>query len=318
MTPSKIDIAETTFRNQLTDSSGKKFTIAGKIDLGNGHEIIQLKAAFDSYYTHTATAKTQIFLHFTVGMVTSDIATLSRQDTKVSVSYVVDRQGHIYQLFDPKYWSYHLGGSAVGGNSVLSKQSVGIEISNYGPLKKDGSSFIDAYKNTYTTHPDDVYTIPAYRGYSYFAKMTDIQIDAVCYLIKYLCSTQSIPDTFKDNMGTTFKTAKEATAFKGICCHTDVRTDKFDWPEDIANIIRDRYNALFKKVDEPAPIQPEPVEEQAPVVESQSELETTSDEPVIDTPTIEPPQTDVTQSSNQGLLEILLNLLLSLFKGRFK
>jgi N-acetyl-anhydromuramyl-L-alanine amidase AmpD len=135
MTPTKIDTTEKTFATSLKDSNGVTHSLINKIDIGEGCQITQIRPNFNSYYYTNETKKTAICLHFTVGNLKGDIGSLAKKDNKVSVQYVVDRQGNIYNLFDDKYWSYHLGSNCVGTNGTMSKQTIGIEISNYRTAK---------------------------------------------------------------------------------------------------------------------------------------------------------------------------------------
>ena len=77
-------------------------------------------------------AKTAIVLHYTAGQLKGDIPTLTTTDYDVCVAFVLARDGTLYRLFDEKYWSYHLGKGCVGGDTVNSKRTVAIEISNFG------------------------------------------------------------------------------------------------------------------------------------------------------------------------------------------
>ena len=250
MTPETIDARETKFLANLTDSSGKKFTTKPPIDIGGGFSILPIQPAFKSYYYPTTTEKKQICLHFTVGVVTGDIASLTKENAHTSVQYVVDRQGHIYSLFDDSFWSYHLGATAIGGNSVMSKQSIGIEISNYGPLRLKDGKFIDAYGSTYTADKNCVDEIK-YRGYDYYAKMTEEQKLAIARLLVYLSEKHGIPLTFKEDTGNVFKTPEEAVAFTGIFCHTDVRSDKFDLPPEMTAQIKNTLDSILPKPEIP-------------------------------------------------------------------
>lgn len=135
MKPIKIKSVEDTFKNNLTDCNGVKHILKNTIDLDNDIKIYQIRPSYDTYYYTKETDKKAICLHFTVGNIKGDIGSLTKKDNKVSVNYVVDRGGNIYNLFDDKYWSYHLGSNCIGTNSTMSKQTIGIEISNYGPLK---------------------------------------------------------------------------------------------------------------------------------------------------------------------------------------
>ena len=250
MDPKKIDSIETTFATKLLDCNGTQHFITDKIKLDDDCEIKQIRPKFTTYYYNTTTEKKAICLHFTVGNIKGDIGSLTKDGNKVSVNYVVDRQGNIYNLFDDKYWSYHLGANTIGTNATMSKQTIGIEISNYGPLKlsKDGN-LLDAYGNFYCTLEEkEYYKECKYRGYDYYATMTEKQEIAVAKLLSYLCETHNIPKVFKENPDETFKNSNDAKSFNGIYLHTSVRKDKFDWPEYMIEGIKNKF--LFKEETE--------------------------------------------------------------------
>lgn len=243
MDPNKIDTIETTFATKLLDSNGTQHFLTNRIKLSDGFEIKQIRPKFSTYYYNMPTEKKAICLHFTVGNIKGDIGSLTKDGNKVSVNYVVDRQGNIYNLFDDKYWSYHLGANTIGSNATMSKQTIGIEISNYGPLKltADGA-LLDSYGNLYCTLEDkDYYKECDYRGYNYYATMTEKQEMAVAKLLNYLCEENNIPKEFKENPDVVFKDATSAKAFTGIYLHTSVRKDKYDWPEPMINGIKTKF-----------------------------------------------------------------------------
>jgi hypothetical protein len=230
MRPETIQKREDEFFSNLTNSAGVKYKLTQTTDIGHGIKIYSIRPDFTSYYYNTKTTKKSICLHFTVGYIKSDTTALSTKDNCVSVSYVVDRSGRIYEMFPDTEWSYHLGSGAVGGNGAMSKQSIGIEISNYGPLKLSGENLIDAYKNEYCKVSEtQFYDKLNYRGYDYFASMTEVQISATAALIKYLGRKHDIPMNFMPS-DAPFANNAEALAFKGVFYHTNVRKDKFDWP----------------------------------------------------------------------------------------
>lgn len=231
MRPETIKKREDEFFSTLTNSAGIKYKLTGTVDIGNDVKIYSIRPDYDSYYRKDEIKKLSICLHFTVGYIKSDTTALTTKDNYVSVSYVVDRCGRIYELFPDTMWSYHLGSGTVGGNGAMSKQTIGIEISNYGPLKSSGDNLlIDAYKNEYCKKSEtDYYYEQNFRGYEYFASMTDEQVNAVAALVKYLGRKHNIPMNFKPD-DALFASDAEAKAFKGIFYHTNVRKDKFDWP----------------------------------------------------------------------------------------
>lgn len=191
-----------------------------------------------SFYYPEETAKKKIALHFTMGYLKGDIATLTKQ--YVSVPFIIGRNGVIYNLFASKYWSYHLGKTAIGVNTPMSRESIGIEISNIGPLKLIGSNLVTTYLDTdiCTTAETQYYTKlnNKYRGYEYFATYTDAQYEAIVKLIKFLCAKYNIPKNFLNEPERyEIMTEPGFKGFSGIVSHVNCRIDKtdigpaFDW-----------------------------------------------------------------------------------------
>lgn len=222
--------------------------------------------ADSSYYYTTTAKKTQICLHFTVGTISGDVATLTKPNNHMSVHYVIDRHGRIYNLIpldSGKNWSYHLGSGCVGTNSKMSKSAIGIEISNYGPLTKKEDGYYNAYKQLYCTEDRHVENI-SFRGYDYYSRLTLDQKNAIYDLVNYLCEACGIQHNYKlDGM---FENDKEAQNFCGIFTHTQVRKDKFDFPYEQIRFVEDQWIEDTKPKVIP---EPEPVKE--PVVEVKQE-----------------------------------------------
>jgi N-acetylmuramoyl-L-alanine amidase len=252
MKATSITTHEASFQTNAIDSSGKKFILTPTtVKIKNSTETITLIDTVrdnkdKSFYFEEETEKRKIILHFTMGYLKGDIATLTKQH--VSVPFVVGRNGNIYNLFASKFWSYHLGPSAMGGNTAMSKECIGIEISNIGPLLKSGNNLVTTYSK------DDVYCSleetqfytklkTKYRGYEYYASYTDAQYKAVIQLIKFLCAKYDIPkNTLAEAVRYNIMTATDFTKFKGILSHVNCRTDKvdigpaFDWARVISSI----------------------------------------------------------------------------------
>lgn len=269
MHPSIIAEKEAKFAGDLKLANGTRLKLKSVKDIGNDFTVRSIRPENQNYFYKNDTRKKSICLHFTVGNILSDIAALTKADSHISVSYVVDRSGNIYELFPDNFWSYHLGNGAIGGNTNMSKQSIGIEVSNYGPLSEKDGNMVDAYGNTYcTTWETNYYERRDYRGKTAFATMPNGQICAVAALIEYLCDKHSIPMTFSCT-DEVFRTADEALSFEGIFMHSNVRKDKFDWP------MCDAIESIMVRCVPPLP-EPEP--------EPPGELPVTPTEPHEDTP----------------------------------
>ena len=252
MKAASISSHENSFQTSGIDSSGKKFilkeisvTIPGTSDSIKFIDCTR-ENKDKSYYFQEETAKKKIMLHYTMGYLKGDIATLTKGH--VSVPFVIGRNGNIYNLFPSKYWSYHVGPSAVGGNTAMSRECIGIEISNIGPLIKIGNNLVTTYNNAdvYCSLDDTQYytKMPSkYRGFDYYANYTEAQYVAIIQLLKFLCAKYNIPKTIAAETGRyNIMSVTDFTKFKGIVTHVKCRTDKtdigaaFDWQRVINNI----------------------------------------------------------------------------------
>lgn len=227
----ELEEKEEHFHKTLVDSYGKKFTIDSSAKMPGATRLTHKN---DNWYYKAQTKKDKIVLHFTAGILHGDVGELTK--SKVSVAYVIPRYRELYELFDPKYWAYHLGANASGGNMVQSKSSIAIEISNYGPLTlKDKILWTWSKKAYCTLDQTDAYTFnpKGFRGYKYFATYTDYQYKTLDSLITNLCREYKIlrklPDE-KDRFNKIIGIPKE-----GIWSHQNFRSDKsdvglaFDW-----------------------------------------------------------------------------------------
>ncbi len=244
MKASSISQHESSFRQSAIDSSGTKFILTdetvnisdkagGKITLVDCHR----EVPDDSYYLAEEHPKERIVLHYTAGFLKGDIAQLSRRGAEVSVPFVIARSGHIYNLWKSKYWSYHLGPGAVGGNTFGSQRSIPIELSNIGFLRKKAGGLLHTMygiDDVYCTEAETAYyqKLPAlYRKEIYYAKFTNAQYNSLILLLRYLTARFNIPRTLltPDKRYKVFGTSAEAQNFKGICSHVNFRaTGKWD------------------------------------------------------------------------------------------
>ena len=183
-------------------------------------------------YVKEECSKSQIVLHHTVsanGKNTADYFSADKGKSRIAVPYVIDKDGNIYELFEPQYWAYHLGLPHVD-NVLYCKKSIGIEITNEGPLvKREGSYYwwIDPKtsprgKNKFNGTAVDLGK--PWRGCQYFAGYTDAQVKATAELTKYLCEKFNIPKEFDGSFD--FNTTYMSKA--GIISHCNVREDKTD------------------------------------------------------------------------------------------
>jgi N-acetylmuramoyl-L-alanine amidase len=252
MKATSINGHESSFQSNGIDSAGKKFILTDEtVTIGDTDETITFvdckrENEDDSFYYQAIFPKKKIVLHFTMGYLKGDVAMLTTQH--VSVPFLVGRNGSIYNLFASKYWSYHLGSGTSGGNTAMSRECIGIEISNIGPLKKIGNNLVTTYSNSdvYCSLDETQYYVKldsSFRGYEYYAKFTDNQYNSLIKLLKFLCGRYNIPKTFL-SPSKRYQTlsANEFTNFSGIASHINCRSDKvdigpaFDWDKLITGL----------------------------------------------------------------------------------
>ncbi len=199
-------------------------------------------------YLKQSTLKDKLFIHFTAGGPSAQnvIKYWDSDEPRVSTAFVIDGEaGEVFECFNPDFWSFHLG--VKGTNGALDKSSIGIEICAWGPLTKVGDKFINYVKKEVPA--DEVYELAqAFRGFKYFHKYSDDQINSLEQLLEYLITEYNIPIQKSFDM-TWFEYNTELVSKKtpGIWTHTNVRKDKSDsYPDqrliDMLNRLAKKYN----------------------------------------------------------------------------
>jgi N-acetyl-anhydromuramyl-L-alanine amidase AmpD len=152
---------------------------------------------------------------------------------KIATSYVIGRSssesndnlwdGTVFRSFDDKYWAYHINSNSKEYNS----RSIGIKICNYGALvlAKDGKFY--NYANNVVDNKDVIKLNKPYRGYEYYERYTDKQIENIRKLIIHLINKYNIQidsRIYNENWfnydGSYIK--------KGIRNHSQICDDKFN------------------------------------------------------------------------------------------
>jgi N-acetyl-anhydromuramyl-L-alanine amidase AmpD len=191
----------------------------------------------DNQYFAESSPKTQIYLHHTAG--NGNAEGVSRywngNDSRIATAFIIGENGTIVQCFSSKHWAWHLGidqeDFARNGAkySNLNKLSVGIEVCNWGYLKKKGDKYYNyaggVVNPSYVTELDQ-----PYKGYKYWYKYSDAQIESLRQLVVYLCETYDIPKDYRSEIWAIDKEAFKGT--KGIFTHNSVRKDKSDMYPD--------------------------------------------------------------------------------------
>lgn len=169
--------------------------------------------------------KNQIVIHHTAGA-SSAINTIHGWNCnaeKVGTSFVIDGAGNIFKAFAPEYWAYHLGLKSIQ-NTQLNKNSIGIEICNWGQLVFKEGKFYN-YVNKEVPE-SEVIKLPKFRGFEYYHRYNDFQLASLKQLLQDLCSTFKIETHYNEDM---WDISQNALSGKnGIYTHVSYRADKND------------------------------------------------------------------------------------------
>ena len=180
----------------------------------------------DKDYIRSETQKDLIVLHHTVGA--TAISTINYWKTdpqRIATAYIIERNGVAYEIFDPKFWAFHLG--LKGTSGAVDKRSIGIEIASEGGLiQRDGNLYCFDKVSDRTLFLGEYYDhgMP-WRGYRFFDAYSDAQIEAVIKLINVLCTQYRIPRQTSANH---FDADDCYRGFTGILGHHHLRPDKSD------------------------------------------------------------------------------------------
>jgi hypothetical protein len=158
----------------------------------------------DEEYYHEEVKKKTIYLHHTAGSHRPDwtVANWERDKTgsgdvrHIATAFVIggistrdnddEWDGTIIECLPPAKWAHHLGVKAKN-NKLLNKESIGIEVCNYGPLTKRGNKYYN-YVNSQVPASLVVELEKEWKGYSYYHGYTENQLIALSSLMTYLGS----------------------------------------------------------------------------------------------------------------------------------
>lgn len=222
----------------------------------NGLKIFDCLLDSDEYYREE-TPKNTIWLHHTAGGSRPDWTIGSWEkdykkdengqpvfdengnniSLRVGTQFVIGRRssstedatwdGVILRAFDEKFWAYHLGINSKN-SKALNSSSLGIEICNYGPLtlSKDGKFY--NYVKKPIRENEVVELSKPFRGYKFYEKYTDLQLENTRKLILHLKDIWNIEiqsGIYDENW---FEYSENWFSTGGLRSHTQVRKDKFD------------------------------------------------------------------------------------------
>ncbi len=184
-------------------------------------EVKQIPLKADQYYP-SKQAKKYIILHHTAGgSAASSMAYWASNPEHIATPYIIDRDGTIYETYNPQFWAYHLG---VKGNSKIEKESIGIEICSYGQLQPNSAGELLTY--TKRVIPKDKAVKLTFRGFDWWEAYSPEQITSLKALIPYLTKRFNIQlQSARQNF---WEYKDPSTLPPGIYSHTTVRKDKVD------------------------------------------------------------------------------------------
>lgn len=189
----------------------------------------------DQYYKEETIKKT-IVIHHTAGgenpinVIHGWNFNADRVATAYLIAGKVDKtksykEGDVFEAFEPKYWAHHLG-CKTANNTVLNKQSVGVEICNWGQLVKKSDGKFYNYVNGIVPEAEVITFATPFRGFLYYHKYSDAQLNSLRDLLNKLISEFNIDKTFRPEMFDLNQSALNGAA--GIYTHVSYRSDKND------------------------------------------------------------------------------------------
>ena len=208
-------------------------------------------------YKEGPTEKEYIFLHHTAGWNNpyNTIDSWGRDKRgSIATEFVMGGQkitdgnskydGEIIQAFPEGGYGWHLGEN---GSQHMHTHSVGIEVCNFGYLTSGGykrrGKFIEKDSSRFYTYsgaiadPSQIVMLPKeFRGYKYWHKYSDTQIESLRLWIEWIGERDGIdireglPKWVKEKGADAFEFNSDAFygKVKGILSHTNTRRDKFD------------------------------------------------------------------------------------------
>ena len=213
----------------------------------------------DEYFI-TSEKKSWIFIHHTAGW-NNPFKTISNwaNDSRgqVATEFCLGGQkiddgnceydGVVAQAFPDGGYGWHLG----IGNNIMHRASVGIEVNNFGFLTKGGYyKKINGVRTWVKKNSDKYYTYVGteaensqvvelkeeFRGYKFWHRYSDKQIEELGKLIKYIGERNDIdyrkglPELIKQKGAKAFDICDISMCqnTRGLWSHTNVKTTKFD------------------------------------------------------------------------------------------
>ena len=198
--------------------------------------VVHHKFPLNQYYPET-TPKSQIVLHHTVSgqSVSGDINWWKQTPSRIATCVIIHRDGTIHTLFRSEKWAHHLGIKkwifqklglkSYGANLKLNKSSIGVELDSWGGVTKRNGKYYRTGNKEIPAHEVVDYGREI-RGFRYYEKYTNAQIESLKYLLKYWNDKYGIPIRYNEDM---WGLSRDALSGKpGVYTHVSYRPDKSD------------------------------------------------------------------------------------------
>ncbi len=121
-----------------------------------------------------------VILHYTALSFEETLARFKDQSSKVSAHFVVDRNGSVVQMVKAEHKAWHAGESQLDGQPDVNEYSVGIELVNWGALKRRGKRFY-VWKGGWSEPYEG--EEPVRRADAYWEPYSDRQYEALVELV---------------------------------------------------------------------------------------------------------------------------------------
>lgn len=220
---------------------------------------IKKKYLKNGQYITDITPKYSIILHHTCGA-TADgaISWWDQTPDRVGCPFVIDRDGTIYETFDPSMWAFHIGLN--NDDNYFEKHAISIELVALGELYEEKGQYYfyplgypNPIKKRVVPGDEVIKLKTAYKGKNLFHAYTEAQIVALGELITYCVDKFNIE--LPDKLGDIFSYNPDVANkhINGLFGHGVLRKDKNDiFPQPslisaLNNLFKDREKGHVKK-----------------------------------------------------------------------
>jgi N-acetyl-anhydromuramyl-L-alanine amidase AmpD len=202
----------------------------------------------DNRYTGRAGhAINWIVIHYTAsGSGQGVLSWFKNPSARVSAHYVLDRDGTIYQVVKDEDTAWHAGLAARSGLSdeenakrrdrdaqlYPNRRGIGIEIVNWGLLRRDGDNYFTWFNDWSTPYNGEVIAARE----RYWATYTEQQYNKLISLVSFLCKKYEVPAQFPAHgPGAYHAEISDLKDFSGLLGHEAIDNTKtdpggaFDW-----------------------------------------------------------------------------------------